>query len=215
MPQSLAPAGFDGADADLLGARGFVLIDGWLGRERALALRAELLLLLERGCFAESRVGHGPKRHRSAGVRSDQVCWFAADADVDGVDGRRGVRPGPEMLLFLVRLEELRERLNSFCFLSLAELECHAACYEPGSRYDAHVDVFADDARRVISFSHYLNEPWSVDDGGALRVHHEGGPTDVEPLLDRLVLFQSRRMLHEVRLVARRRLSTTGWMSAR
>ena len=73
------------------------------------------------------------------------------------------------------------------------------------------MDVFANDPRRVISFSHYLNADWGDRDGGALRMHTTPA-TDIAPLFDRLVLFQSRTMLHEVLPVARRRFSCTGWM---
>ena len=220
---------FDVDSADRLGADGFVVLDGWLGDEHAHALHAELLSLRERGRFAPSRVGHGAKRRGAPDVRSDLVCWFDVDVDDDGDpgdddddddgddgdgDGRRGIRPGPQVRRFFSRLVGLRARLNATCFLSLTRIECHAACYETGAAYQAHLDAFAADDRRVISFSHYLNEGWTADDGGCLRMHGKAA-RDVEPVFDRLVIFQSRTMLHEVLPVSRRRFSSTGWMSAR
>lgn len=206
---------FDDAAVDTLGTGGFVVVDGWLGRASALALRGELHALWNRGCFAPARVGAGPQRQEASDVRRDSTCWFDADASREASNGRLGILPGREVVLFLARMALLRQRLNRTCFLSLTEVECHAACYEPGAFYVAHLDTLAGDSRRVISFSHYLSSRRSGERGGCLRVHGEGQePIDIEPLFDRLVVFQSRAVLHEVMPVAVRRFSMTGWMSA-
>lgn len=147
-------------------------------------------------------------------MRRDSICWFDAEAEPGAHDGRLGILPGREVALFLARIALLRVHLNRTCFLSLTETECHAACFEPGDFYAAHLDNALGDARRVISFSHYLSERDPGESGGCLRVHGEGGAsTDIEPHFDRLVVFQSRTMLHEVMPVAVRRVSMTGWMS--
>ena len=188
--------------------------DLWHSLDDARVLQAELAWLHGHGRFSASRIGNGAGRTEANAVRSDDVCWFDVDADADADNGRLGVRPGPAVTAFLGRLGDVRRTLNSLCFLSLAEVECHAACYDVGASYGAHLDAFSDDSRRVISFCHYLNEGWLPDDGGCLRMH--GAPdTDVAPIAGRLVLFQSRTMLHEVLPVHRRRFSLTGWMSAR
>ena len=211
------PRQFNDDDASRLGTDGFVVLDGWLGSHRALALALELQSLLDRGCFAASRVGQGAQRQQAAAIRSDKVCWFDVDAAPEVVDGRTGVRPGVEVDLLLGRLRALLCALNSSCFLALTDIECHAACYETGSGYDAHIDAFVGGSRRVISFVLYLNEGWTAADGGCLRMHGAEGESafDIEPLFDRLVIFQSRKMLHEVRPVSRRRWSATGWLSTR
>lgn len=213
MPPALAVS-FDDSAVDTLASGGFVVVDGWLGQARALALHRDLLALLERGCFAPAGVGAGAGRQRAAAVRSDSTCWFDAAAAAGGSDARRGVLPGPEVVRFLAGIARLREHLNRTCFLSLTAIECHAACYEPGAFYAAHLDTPAGDSRRVISFSHYLSERGPAERGGCLRVHGAGrAPIDIEPRFDRLVVFPSRSVVHEVLPVAVRRLSMTGWMS--
>jgi SM-20-related protein len=213
MPTALDIA-FDGPAVDALAGGGFVVVDGWLGRVRARALHRDLLALLDLGCFAPAGVGTGARRQRAAGVRGDSTCWFDAEAAPGASDGRRGILPGPEVVLFLARIALLREHLNRTCFLSLTAVECHAACYEPGAFYAAHLDTPAGDSRRVISFSHYLSERGREERGGCLRVHGEGSdPIDIEPRFDRLVVFPSRSVLHEVMPVTARRFSMTGWMS--
>lgn len=212
--QTAVDVAFDDPAVDTLAAGGFVVVDGWLGRASALALRGDLFSLLDLGCFAPARVGAGIRRQEASDVRRDSICWFDAAAPPEASDGRLGVLPGREVSLFLARMALLREHLNRTCFLSLTEIECHAACYEPGAFYAAHLDTPAGDSRRVISFSHYLSERGNGESGGCLRLHGEGRDSiDIEPLFDRLVVFQSRSVLHEVRPVVVRRLSMTGWMS--
>lgn len=211
---------FTDDDADRLAHDGFVVLDGFLGDDDARAMRAELEALLERGAFREARVGHGANRQRASDIRSDRICWFNVDRtdvvdhidDFDDADDN-GVVPGPAVRRYLAALDVTRVAIARACFLSLAHIELHAACYEPGTRYGAHLDTFRDDARRVISICYYLNEEWHDDDGGCLRLHTQP-PQDVAPRFDRLVIFQSGTMLHEVLPVRRRRFSTTGWMGA-
>lgn len=204
--------GFDDDDAASLARDGFVVVNGWLGDAHATSLHQEHTALLDRGCFRPARTGHGAQRAEHKDVRGDVICWFDASADVDAQDGRRGVRPGPAAVDLLARLDSLRGRLNRSCFLGLRDVEVHAACYDDGAGYDAHVDVFGDDVSgRVISFSHYLNAGWVAADGGCLRM--EGSAAcDIAPLFDRLVVFQSRTQRHAVLPVTRRRMSSTGWM---
>lgn len=206
---------FEDSALDLLADRGFVVVDDWFGRERAVALRGELLEFQRLGCFAPARIGAGNGLQEDRRIRGDSVCWFDAGTSPEAGSGRTGVLPGPEVELFLARIALLRERLNETCFLSLREVECHAACYQPGSFYEAHLDTPSGDSRRVISFTHYLSERADDESGGCLRVHgDEGRMTDIVPCFDRLVVFQSGRVLHEVRPVSAIRFSMTGWMSS-
>jgi SM-20-related protein len=209
---------FTDDDADRLAHDGFVILDGFLGHHDARAMRAELETLLERGAFREARVGHGASRQRAEGIRSDRICWFKIDGngDCDGDDDDDdddGVVPGAAVRRYLAALDVTRVVIARSCFLSLAHIELHAACYEPGTRYGAHIDTFRDDTRRVISVCYYLNEEWHDDDGGFLRLHTQP-PQDIAPRFDRLVIFRSGTMVHEVLPVQRRRFSTTGWMGA-
>lgn len=206
---------FDDSATDRLASDGFVIVDGWLGRKRALALRADLISLMDRGCFSPSRIGAGGQRHQASAIRGDSTCWFDAEASPEGNDGRSGVLPGAGVARFLAGMILLRDHLNRTCFLSLTGNECHAACYEPGSFYEAHLDNAVGQSRRVISFTHYLSERGDQEEGGCLRLHGEGTDhLDIEPLFDRLVVFRSRTVLHEVMPVLSRRLSMTGWMTA-
>ena len=50
-----------------------------------------------------------------------------------------------------------------------------------------------------ISSVYYFNKDWADQDGGELRLRLETGETvDVQPRFDRLVLFMSRAIEHQV-----------------
>ena len=215
MRSALTGIDFDGvADADRLGEQGWVVIDGWLGHDHAALVHAELVRRAAAGEFVPAGSGQG-KRDTQQTARGDRVCWFdagavdAAAAVVD--DAAVEVSAGGAVAAALVRLRALRRQLNESCFLSLRNIEVHGACYEPGTAYAAHKDAFAGDSRRVISFVCYLNEGWRAADGGCLRLH-TAPALDIEPLFDRLLIFQSRLIEHEVMTVFRRRFTLTGWM---
>ena len=71
----------------------------------------------------------------------------------------------------LERFETLRLELNRELQLGLLDFECHFAVYPPGAFYRRHLDRFATDDRRTLSCVLYLNDAWSAQDGGALRLH--------------------------------------------
>lgn len=221
---SAPPRPFSDDDADHLATHGYVVIDGLLGDEASRAMRLELQQLQDAGAFRAARVGQGASRQRADDIRSDQICWFKVDATGDAStnttdtndddDDTDGVAPGPAVRRYLEALDVIRAGIARTCFLSLSHIELHAACYEPGTRYGAHVDTFKDDRRRVISLCSYLNDDWQPEHGGCLRLHTDP-PRDIEPRADRLVIFQSHTMLHEVLPVHHRRFSVTGWMGSR
>jgi SM-20-related protein len=190
-------------------ARGeHVVLDAWLGSTHARALRLEILALMDAQRFRFAGVGAGAAHVVAADVRRDTVCWFdRAGAAVE--------LPGVQMTLFFARVDHLVEHLNGTCFLALTRLECHAACFEAGAFYREHVDAFAGDTGRVISFCYYLNDAWDPAAGGCLRLHGASvvDDVDVAPILDRLVVFRSAGQRHEVLPTSVQRLSLTGWLS--
>ena len=100
--------------------------------------------------------------------------------------------------------------------LGLFSFEGHYAIYPPGAGYRRHRDRFRDDDARVLSCVLYLNAGWSMQDGGALRMHFDGGQQgDVLPIGGTLVCFLSERFEHEVLPATRERLALTGWFRRR
>jgi hypothetical protein len=98
-----------------------------------------------------------------------------------------------------------------------------------GSKYPKHLDNtlrYGQDNRKLTAI-YYMNPEWDPDNGGALRLFHthpeEGASTnegymDVAPTGDRLVLFYSDLMVHEVmpcwdEAATARRYTYTMWLT--
>ena len=81
-----------------------------------------------------------------------------------------------------------------------------------GTRFQRHIDNTAGDGR-VLTVLVYLNTGWDEDDGGALRCYSHGddGHVDVLPESGLLVLFDSKKLWHEVRPTQRERACLVGW----
>jgi SM-20-related protein len=192
--------------ANALAGPGYVVIDGFLGAGHARAARSELSGRYDRGAFRPARVGRGPGARLDSTTRSDQILWFTGGG---GADSAAVVPPG--VALYLRAIDGVRLELNRLCYLGLREIECHGARYGAGDGYVAHVDAFAGTSDRAMSFAYFLNPAWCPADGGRLVVHAKP-PEAVEPRLDRLVLFRSADVLHEVEACHATRWSLTGWM---
>ena len=97
-----------------------------------------------------------------------------------------------------------------------------------GARYVAHLDNDPEDPRhsegepglrardRAVTAILYLNPDWEESHGGCLRVRLEGtgAPTvDVAPSAGRMVLFDCRRIVHEVLPSHASRWAMTAWIN--
>lgn len=166
-------------------------------------LRAHCQSLHDAGELRAARIGRGANQRLAPEVRGDLIAWLSephADA-------------GQELLGLI---EALRVALNRGLMAGLEDFEGHFALYPPGAAYARHSDRPAGTDLRAISVVLYLNEAWSSDLGGELRIHTDaGGVEDVLPLGGRLVAFQSDRFEHEVLPARRERLSFTGWFRRR
>lgn len=184
---------------DRLAASDLVLLDDFLGADVAAAVRAEVQDIFAAGLGRPARVGRGEGEGYLPDTRRDLIHWFEDVAQPPAIAG------------FLARMEALRQTLNREAFLGLRRLECHAAYYGPGAFYKAHLDAFADGSNRLITFVYFLNPGWGPAHGGQLQLL---GPHAcvIEPRMDRLVLFKSREVLHEVLPSHADRYTLTGWM---
>jgi SM-20-related protein len=154
------------------------------------------------GRLQRAGTGRGTAHGRDTGLRGDSIAWLE-DGSSDAADA------------FLQHMEALRQALNRTLLLGLHELEAHYAVYPPGGGYARHRDRFRDDDARVLSLVVYLNDEWSADDGGALRLHLTGGTQDVLPERGTSVLFLSEEIEHEVLPARRERHSIAGWFRRR
>lgn len=189
--------------ADDLVKRGWSQQDAFLPPELAQELANECRARAAQGALTPAGIGHGAALEVQEQIRGDRIQWLEASQS-------------PACYQYLQIMETLREQLNRTLYLGLDEYECHFALYPPGAFYQKHLDCFHDDDSRTVSVIVYLNEDWLPEHGGALRLYPEHQPEqEIAPLSNRLALFLSAGMLHEVLPTHRERLSLTGWFKRR
>lgn len=87
------------------------------------------------------------------------------------------------------------------------------ACYDSnGTRYVRHVDGHKGGPTRRLTFLYYMNEDWIVEKGGALRIWSCEKQMDIEPVADRLLVFSSQYLPHEVLPCYFRRFALATWI---
>jgi SM-20-related protein len=187
-----------------VGDEGCAVVPGFLPAATVVALARDARRRDAAGEFSAAGVGRGAARDARPDIRGDRILWLdEADADAP-------------LQACWQALDALRAALNRTLLLGLFSFEGHYAIYPPGGFYRRHRDRFRDDDARVLSCVLYLNENWSAQDGGALRIHVEGGaPRDVLPTGGTLVCFLAERFEHEVLPATRKRLALTGWFRRR
>lgn len=191
---------------DDLASTGMSVQPGFMPADIIGALRKEASGLWQDGAFRRAGVGAGAEFGVRPEIRTDQILWL----EEPYTDAQRA---------YLDELERLRLAINRSLFLGLFSFEGHLAVYPPGSFYKKHLDRFQNASHRVVSCILYLNEDWSPEDGGQLRLHdgpeEDAGYRDVLPEGGTLAVFLSGDVYHEVLPARRERVSLTGWFRTR
>jgi SM-20-related protein len=183
-------------------ADGIAVEDGFLPQPRVRELIDCVELRLAQGDFGAARVGADRRLQRREDIRGDRTCWIAAPLFA------------AERAL-LSDLERLRLELNREGFLGLFDLELHYAWYPPGAGYARHVDQLQGRDQRKVSLILYLNDAWTPDAGGELRIFEGHEARDIEPIAGRLVCFLTAEREHAVLPTRQDRLSVAGWFRRR
>jgi SM-20-related protein len=183
----------------------YVIIDDFIDEDFRKALLTEQTELLEKGMFRHAAVGKGGQKQVRTEIRSDEVLWMDRDS------------LSPLQAAYWEKIEQIRQVLNQRCFLGLRSFEGHFARYPIGSFYKKHVDQFHAVPHRVVTVILYLNDSWSAEDEGALRMYFPQADgteqiEDVLPMGGRLVIFLSGEIPHEVLPTKKERISITGWL---
>lgn len=185
--------------------KSYVVVDNFVDEQFRSALLAEQIQLVNAGKFRHAAVGKGGQKQVRTEIRSDEVLWMDAQ------------ELSPLQAAYWAKIEEIRHVLNQRCFLGLRSFEGHFARYPIGSFYKKHLDQFLAVPHRVVTVILYLNDYWTPEDEGALRMYfpQEDGTElteDVLPLGGRLVVFLSGEVPHEVLPTKKERISITGWL---
>jgi SM-20-related protein len=196
------------AELAALTARGWFVRDAVLGASAGHAVRAAIEALWRGGGLRPAGVSRGASFRRDPDTRGDAIAWLTLET-------------APAALVPLQAwFRALRDALNRQAYLGLDEIEVQVARYPgDGARYRRHRDAFAtvpgDRPDRRVTAIYYPNADWRPADGGQLRLHPPGPPVDLDPVLDRAVVFLSEEVEHEVLPVFAPRVAVTGWLRAR
>ena len=187
-----------------LSERGFVVRDGLLGVDPARALHRELDALARAGGLRPAGLSRGGSYRIDPGTRGDEIAWLDPAAAPPALGG------------LCARFEALHGALTREAWLGLGRFDLQLARFPGGgARYRRHRDAFPGRSNRRVTAIYYVNPDWRPEHGGLLRLHLAEGSADVEPILDRLVVFLSERLEHEVLPVFAPRLAVTAWFYGR
>ncbi|MHA7633932.1 2OG-Fe(II) oxygenase [Corallococcus sp. M7] len=192
-------------EAEALGSQGFFVRDAFLGEARALAARAAALARVEARMLKPAGIRRGADHAVDTSVRGDHIEWVLPGA-------------APELEALWHRFHLLGEAVSAGAYLGLGRFDVQLACYPGGgARYARHRDAFPGRSNRRLTAIWYANADWKPEHGGVLRLFPEdaGAPVEVAPVLDRLVVFLSERLEHEVMPAHATRLALTAWFYGR
>jgi SM-20-related protein len=183
--------------AQSLQTNSLVIVDNALPRVDCERIRQSALSTQSQGILRPAKIGASANA-RISEFRTDQITWLT-ESDAS-------------LRIYFEPLHALRRALNQQLFLGLQDVEAHFACFPPGASYARHLDRFSTDDARVLSSVYYLNEDWREAEGGQLRIHlAKDEHLDIWPVFNRLVLFLSAELEHEVMPASRERFSVAGW----
>jgi SM-20-related protein len=196
------------AEIRALGERGWFLRDAVLGPGVAMGVHDAVEALAAAGRLRPAGLGRGTAYRVDGAVRGDAIAWIAPD------------EAPPELAALWAAFAALRDALNREAYLGIDRMEVQAARYPGrGAAYRRHRDAFpappGGRPNRRVTAIYYANPGWRPEDGGALRLHLGEGPLDVAPVLDRLLVFLSERVEHEVLPARAPRCAVTAWFRAR
>jgi SM-20-related protein len=188
--------------------QGWFVRDAVLGHSVAMGVHDAVEALAADGRLRPAGVSRGPSHRVDVAVRGDAIAWIEPEESP------------PELTPLRALFLSLRDALNHDAYLGLDRIEIQVARYPGGgSRYDRHRDAFGTPPgsrpNRRVTAIYYANPAWRPEDGGALRLHLASGPQDVTPLLDRLLVFLSERVEHEVLPALEPRRAVTAWFRTR
>lgn len=191
-----------------LAENGWAVLPSFLDAEQARALAAESLAALREGQFRQAGIGRGDELQLRQDIRNDHVLWLSHETESPAVQHWLGI------------VEQIRLALNQQLYLGLFEYEGHFAHYPPGGFYKPHLDRHRDSDQRLVTLILYLNDGWTPDAGGQLRLWTTPGKATgphqiIDPKLGTLVCFLAGDYWHEVLPSQQPRLSITGWLRCR
>ena len=190
----------------------FSVINDLFEDEKALDILNEVKQLHNSGAFQDGQLSGGKtasdseQKFTEQRIRGDKITWL---------EGNEKHTPNIVKLIdfvdtLVICCNNLPNGINEYRIEGRAK--AMVACYPGnGTGYTRHVDN-PDGDGRCLTVIYYLNQGWSEVNGGKLRIYRETSHVDVEPILNRLLMFWSDgRNPHEVLPAYCTRYAITIW----
>jgi len=186
----------------------YSVVEDFFSTEEVFALRNSLFEKYKEDNFKKAAIGNRLNETIEKSVRGDFIFWLNEN-ETNAAEKQ-----------FFHKINDMVSYLNKTCFMGILYKEFHYALYPKGTFYKRHLDTFQNDDRRKLSMVCYLNEEnWQPGFGGELVLYLNENGREVEktiyPFPGRMVIFESQILEHEVKPVAQKRLSITGWLKTR
>ena len=214
--------------ADGLQRDGYAVVDGFLGEPVASYIRDEMRIMQRDGLLKESELAGGKTgtnmRYSMASVRGD-VVRFVDGTEAEGCYNIGLLKEFSDQVVIRVQERvpglqaQVIQRGKLMCTCYPGDALDDKPCGQGGPcRYVRHCDN-PDKNGRVLTALYYLNSHWVPSHGGCLRIYPSdaagqslSAPVDIEPVLDRFLLFYSdKRCPHEVLAARAPRYAITTW----
>lgn len=176
------------------------MVDNALTEEVYVGLLERIDNLIQENELRRAGVGSLSQFELNKKVRGDEIFWLERNDE------------HPATSAFFFKIDQFIQELNRTFFLSLCDAEFHFAHYPPGGHYGKHLDQFKGRNNRQISVILYLNSQWKEGDGDELKIFRDNENEIIKPLGNRLVIFRSDTVWHEVLPTHQSRKSLTGWL---
>lgn len=186
--------------ADHLAEHGYAIADQFLSQNEVAAIVSAEAFTTGLNDFKRAGIGRKQDLQINEAIRGDYIQWIDPTTTPESIQ------------VYTNRIHQLIRYLNQALYLSLKDFEMHMTVYPVGSFYKRHLDQFKRDDHRKLSVICYLNENWTADHGGQLRMYPQDKAVDVLPTAGKLVCFRSDQIEHEVLPATRERFSLTGWI---
>lgn len=180
--------------------RQYAIVEDFMAPMAMVQLRQHLERYIACDELKPAGIGQQTQFQQNTEIRNDRIRWID---DHTMLGGERD---------YLDKIHRLIQYLNESCYTGLRSVEAHYAVYGQGSFYKRHLDQFQSDTGRKYSTILYLNDHWSVADGGQLVLYKGDEPITILPTGNKFVFFESDKLEHEVLPANRERWSVTGWL---
>lgn len=187
-----------------LATQEFTVVDDFLPTELYEHVLAQFNKYKEQDQLEPAGIGSLTTFQINENIRTDEIVWLDRNECSDQI-----------AQYFKFIQEELIPLLNRNLFLSIKDFEFMLAYYPKGGFYKKHLDQFKDRNNRMLSMVIYMNDDWQKGDGGELEIFPVDGTEEtviVEPIGNRLVMFNSATVWHQVLPANKGRKSITGWL---